>query len=277
MTARILVIPNDTASTTRVNINDALAALGSTNSGATEPPDSLNNMLWYDTTNHLLKMKAEVGADWISIGYLDQGTDTFKILDDTVVTTAAGVDTNGIIGDQTTATWQAGTGATESLVSPAKVKAAILALSPPATLNLSSTQDTTSGSTIDFTGVPSTATEINVYFIGYTNTGTSRVQFRVGGSVVTSGYYSTSGSSGAESGANTDGFVIYNDGITRQHNGIMTLVKAASGTWVESHSLTAGGAEVNGGGSATSIGNIDGIRVEATGVFQAGKISIGWR
>ena len=109
MTERVIVIPNATASVTRTNINDALAALGSTNSGASEPPGSLNNMLWYDTANHLLKMKAETGADWISIGYFDQSTDSFKILDDTVVTTAAGVDTDGIIGDQSTATWQAGT------------------------------------------------------------------------------------------------------------------------------------------------------------------------
>jgi hypothetical protein len=130
MTARVIVIPNDTASATRTNINDALAALGSTNSGATEPPNSLNNMLWYDTANHLLKIKAETGGDWINIGYVDQSTDTFKILDDTVVTTAAGVDTNGRIGDQTTGTWTTGTGTTESLVSPAKVKAAIDALAP---------------------------------------------------------------------------------------------------------------------------------------------------
>ena len=130
MTERVIVIPNATASVTRTNINDALAALGSTNSGASEPPGSLNNMLWYDTANHLLKMKAETGADWISIGYFDQSTDTFKILDDTVVTTAAGVDTDGIIGDQSTATWQAGTGTTESLVSPAKVKAAVVANVP---------------------------------------------------------------------------------------------------------------------------------------------------
>ena len=36
----------------------------------------------------------------------------------------------GLLGDQSTATWEAGTGTTESLVSPAKVKAAIEALAP---------------------------------------------------------------------------------------------------------------------------------------------------
>ena len=126
MTARVINIPNATASVTRTNINDALAALGSTNSGATEPPGSLNNMLWYDTATHILKLKAEVGSDWISIGYFDQSTDTFRIFDDTQLVDASGTATGGVLGDQTTATWQAGTGTTESLVSPAKVRAASL-------------------------------------------------------------------------------------------------------------------------------------------------------
>ena len=130
MTARVINIPNATASVTRTNINDALAALGSTNSGATEPPGSLNNMLWYDTATHILKLKAEVGSDWISIGYFDQSTDTFRIFDDTQLVDASGTATGGVLGDQTTATWQAGTGTTESLVSPAKVKAAIDSLVP---------------------------------------------------------------------------------------------------------------------------------------------------
>ncbi len=126
MTARVITIPNATASATRTNINDALAALGSTNSGATEPPGSLNNMLWYDTANHILKLKAEAGADWISIGYFDQSTDTFRIFDDTQLVDASGTPTDGVLGDQSTGTWEAGTGTTESLVSPAKVKASVI-------------------------------------------------------------------------------------------------------------------------------------------------------
>ena len=120
---------NQLSASLRTNLNLSLKALNSLNSGASEPTYSYANMLWYDTSSNILKMKPEDNAagQWISIGYFDQSTDTFKILDDTVVTTAAGVDTDGIIGDQTTETWVAGTGTTESLVSPAKVKAAILA------------------------------------------------------------------------------------------------------------------------------------------------------
>jgi hypothetical protein len=125
MSQNDLVISNQNFPATRADITSALQALGSNNSGPDAPSTTYANMMWYDTTSNLLKIRAEANDAWINIGYLDQSLDTFKILDDTVVTTAAGVDTDGIIGDQTTATWQAGTGTTESLVSPAKVLAAI--------------------------------------------------------------------------------------------------------------------------------------------------------
>jgi len=103
--------------------------LGSTNSGASAPATTYANMLWYDTTANILKIRAEANDAWISIGYFDQSADAFRILDDTQVTNTSGTQT-GLLGDQSTATWEAGTGTTESLVSPAKVKSAIEALAP---------------------------------------------------------------------------------------------------------------------------------------------------
>jgi len=125
MSQNDLVISNQNFPATRADITSALQALGSNNSGPSTPSTTYANMMWYDTTANILKIRSEANDGWINIGYLDQSLDTFKILDDTVVTTAAGVDTDGIIGDQTTETWVAGTGTTESLVSPAKVLAAI--------------------------------------------------------------------------------------------------------------------------------------------------------
>tara|TARA_R100000951_G_scaffold115327_1_gene123064 strand:- start:95 stop:796 length:702 start_codon:yes stop_codon:yes gene_type:complete len=127
MSQNDLVISNQTFPATRADITSALQALGSTSSGPTAPSTTYANMLWYDTTANILKMRAEANDAWISLGYLDQSSDLFKILDDTIVATTAGA-TAGLLGDQTTATWQDGTGTTESLVSPAKVKAAIEAL-----------------------------------------------------------------------------------------------------------------------------------------------------
>jgi len=129
MSQNDLVISNQTFPATRADINDALQALGSTNSGPSAPSTTYANMMWYDTSANILKIRAEANDAWIKIGYLDQSLDTFKILDDTIVATTGGA-TTGLIGDQSTATWQSGTGSTESLVSPAKVKASVIANAP---------------------------------------------------------------------------------------------------------------------------------------------------
>lgn len=120
-------IANQTASNARADINNALAALATLSSGSTAPSTTYANMLWYDTNNNQLKMRAEADDAWISIAYLDQSSDAFRILDNTQVVTTSGTQT-GLLGDQATSAWTTGTGTTESLVSPAKVKAAIEAL-----------------------------------------------------------------------------------------------------------------------------------------------------
>lgn len=122
-------IANQTASNARADINNALKALASLSSGATAPSTTYANMLWYDTSNNTLKMRNEADDAWVSVGYLDQSSDAFRIFDDTQVVNSSGTQT-GIIGDQTTGTWETGTVTTESLVSPAKVKAAVLAHAP---------------------------------------------------------------------------------------------------------------------------------------------------
>jgi len=128
MSQNDLVIANQSFPATRADINSALQALGSLSSGPSAPATTYANMLWYDTTNNTLKMRAEANDQWISIGYLDQSADAFRIFDDTQVVNSSGTQT-GLIGDQATSAWEAGTSTTESLVSPAKVKAAIEELS----------------------------------------------------------------------------------------------------------------------------------------------------
>lgn len=117
-------IANQTASNARADINNALTALASLSSGSTAPTTTYANMLWYDTGTNILKMRTEADDAWISVCYLDQSGNNFRILDNTQVTNISGTQT-GLLGDQTQATWEAGTGTTESLVSPAKIKAAI--------------------------------------------------------------------------------------------------------------------------------------------------------
>lgn len=124
MSTHDLNIANQTAANARADINSALQALGSNSSNATAPTTTFANMHWYDTSSNTLKQRSEADDAWISIGYFDQTSNSFKVFDDTMVVNTSGVQT-GLIGDQATTVWQGGTGTTESLVSPAKVKEAI--------------------------------------------------------------------------------------------------------------------------------------------------------
>ena len=148
MSQHDFIIANQTASSARSDINSGLQALASNNSGASAPTTTYANMWWYDTGANLLKIRNEGDSAWINVAYVNQSTNKFEILDDTKVVTTSGTQA-GLLGDQTTATWQTGTGTTESLVSPAKVKAAIesLALSIGATSQ--TWQDVTSNRSIN--------------------------------------------------------------------------------------------------------------------------------
>jgi hypothetical protein len=124
-------IANQTTPLFRADLNNALQALASNSSGATAPATTYANMTWYDTGTNILKIRSEANSAWINVAYVDQSTNAWGVLDNTKVVSTSGTQT-GLLGDQTTATWQTGTGTTESLVSPAKVKAAIQALMPSA-------------------------------------------------------------------------------------------------------------------------------------------------
>jgi len=272
MSQNDLVIANQTFPATRADINSALQALGSTNSGPSAPSTTYANMMWYDTTANILKIRSEANDGWISIGYLHQGENQFHILDDTYVADASGVHT-GLLGDQTIATWQAGTGTTESLVSPAKVKAAVEALAPSSALTLGSFTSLSGTSSFEFT-VPTWATEINLNFVDVTYTGSTFVQLKVGGTAVTSGYYSSSGTSGAEFGS-TGAFYMYSF-PGRIVNGVMSIKKASSTIWMETHAITLNFAEANGAGRLTGAGTVDGIKFFASS-FTGGQVSVSYR
>jgi len=126
MSQNDLVIANQTFPSFRSDLNNALQALGSLNSGSSAPPTTYANMMWYDTSANILKVRSEADDAWLNMGYLNQSTNKFSILDNTHVSNTSGGQT-GLLGDQATSTWQTGTGTTESLVSPAKVKASVLA------------------------------------------------------------------------------------------------------------------------------------------------------
>jgi hypothetical protein len=115
-------IANQTAANARTDINNVLSAIATNNSGTSAPSTTFANQWWYDTNAFILYIRANGNDAWIPVAYLDQTGDNFRILDDTQVVNTSGTQT-GLLGDQATATWETGTGTTESLVSPAKVAA----------------------------------------------------------------------------------------------------------------------------------------------------------
>jgi hypothetical protein len=146
-------------------------------------------------------------------------------------------------------------------------------------------QASTSGTSIDFTSIPSWVKRVTVMFSGVSTNGTSIPQIQLGsGSFTTSGYIGSSfvGPNGSTpAGAvNSAGFLIGgNSGAGYSRSGIMIINLLTGNTWVSSHTM---GDNVNnyvywGGGSIALGGVLDRVRittVNGTDTFDAGSINI---
>jgi len=73
------VIDNQTFPNTRTDLNNALAAIASTNAGATAPSTTYAYQLWYDTTTDFIKMRNADNDAWITLFELDQANDTVSL------------------------------------------------------------------------------------------------------------------------------------------------------------------------------------------------------
>ena len=92
------VIANDTAANVRADINSALAAVVSNNSGATQPTTMYANEWWYDTATDTLKIRAEANDAWISVALLNQTTDQAFPVVGGVTVTSTGTELNLLDG-----------------------------------------------------------------------------------------------------------------------------------------------------------------------------------
>jgi hypothetical protein len=111
------VIGNDTAANVRADINTALLAIASNNSGASAPATTYANQWWYDSTNDILKIRSEANDAWISVAKLDQTLDQFFPIVGGVEVTATGTELNFV--DGVTSAIQTQLDAKAALASPA--------------------------------------------------------------------------------------------------------------------------------------------------------------
>jgi len=140
----------------------------------------------------------------------------------------------------------------------------------------------TSGTSIDFTSIPSWVKRITVLFNGVSTNGTSNIQVQVGsGSVSTTSYYSSCWASNTTNTNSTSGILLTGlNAAGYLQYGAITLMLIASNTWVAT-SVSGEGAVassgVGGGVTPALSGALDRVRittVNGTDTFDAGSINI---
>lgn len=150
------------------------------------------------------------------------------------------------------------------------------------------TAKTASGTSVDFTGLPSWAKKITVMFSGVSTNGTSVQIAQLGsGTVATSGY--TASATGFQttnllvSAVYTSGFPFGADNATTYlMSGTIIFTNVNSNTWVGSlvgsaNNVGTGGRTMHGGGYVILSGILDRIRittVNGTDTFDAGSVNI---
>jgi len=95
MSQHSLNIPNESGAAFRADVNNALQALASLNSGTSAPSTTYAYMPWYDTTNGLLKIRNGANSAWIIVGPL---ADSSQHVIYTNNTARVYVDSSGNVG-----------------------------------------------------------------------------------------------------------------------------------------------------------------------------------
>ena len=150
------------------------------------------------------------------------------------------------------------------------------------------TAKTATGTSVDFTGIPSWVKRITVMFQGVSTSGTSAFLIQIGTSAgVTTSGYSSAGSNIGTSSTNvtgsTAGFILITggDAATTLYDGLVTvsLINASSNAWVSAGTLrrSTNNAVHTSGGNVTLSSTLDRVRittVNGTDTFDAGSINI---
>ena len=155
-------------------------------------------------------------------------------------------------------------------------------------INAATAQNSTSGTAIDFTGIPAGVRRITVMFSGVSTNGTSNIILQIGssGGIQTTGYVGagtllTTGSS-VFAVSFTTGFGYRTENATATYSGAtqILLCNAASNVWVATGTLGSDSSPLAGyttGGTKTLSGTLDRVRIttlNGTDVFDAGSINI---
>jgi hypothetical protein len=143
----------------------------------------------------------------------------------------------------------------------------------------------TSGTSIDFTGIPTWAKRITVMFNGVSLSGTASLLVQIGsGSPTTSGYSSVASNlqnaSSVGVTTSTSGFIVFINAASENLIGTMEIVNITSNTWVASgvgNSSTGTTVALTYSGNVSLGGVLDRVRITTTNgtdTFDAGSVNI---
>ena len=143
-------------------------------------------------------------------------------------------------------------------------------------------QASTSGTSIDFTSIPSWVKRVTVMFNDVSTNGSNNLLIQIGaGSVETTGYVSTGAYAGPTNSAggttSTAGYLIFATGAANTFSGHLILTAVGSNVWVSSHTVGVSTFVYSGGGTKTTSGTLDRVRITTAGgtdTFDAGSINI---
>jgi hypothetical protein len=276
-------LANQAGAAFRSDLNAALAAIVTNNSGATEPTTTYAHMWWSDTTAGILKRRNAANSAWISVmpltlAFSAIGESLAAAASASAARTAISAAASGANGDITSLSGlttalsiaQGGTGAATASAARTALGLAIGTDVQAYDANLrprvlGTGVSSTSATALDFTGIPSWVKRVTVMFNGVATSGTSRVVVRIGDSsgVASTGYLS--GVSGNGTAANeTSGFPISSDkASTYVFYGSITLLNISGTTWIASGAIGRSdntNAYVSGGGR-TLTGTLDRLRI----------------
>jgi hypothetical protein len=138
-----------------------------------------------------------------------------------------------------------------------------------------------SGTSVDFTGIPSWVKRITVIFSGVSTDGTSLKLLQLGsGSIQTTGYTATSTFLGGSTGvtSNTNGFIIYSNTAAEIMSGTIVLTLLSGNTWIASGVIKNSTTYMAyAAGDVTLASALDRIRlttVNGTDTFDTGTVNI---
>lgn len=139
---------------------------------------------------------------------------------------------------------------------------------------------TTSGTSVDFTSIPSTVKRITVMFNGVSTNGSNEFLIQIGdaGGIEDTGYISEASDRGGDD-VSTAGFILTSTGTVAASvlYGIATICNFSSNSWISSANISTTGIVSSSAGFKSLSATLDRIRITTVGgtdTFDAGSVNI---